>query len=147
MELPSVFSRAGRRATLIPVDPYYLVHRARGARAYHPQVILAGRAINDSMPAHVAGMMVRGLNEVGNAIKGFTVFECGASAKPSNFCEKFASKNCPPGGVKIFECGAKALMDGVMVAVAHDEFRGMGLSGVSRFLGAGAVVVERRGDV
>ena len=38
-----------------------------------------------------------------------------------------------------------AKMDGV--AVAHDEFRGMGLSGVSRFLGAGAVVVERRGDV
>ncbi|MEA1945222.1 MAG: hypothetical protein U9N07_07820 [Euryarchaeota archaeon] len=36
---------------------------------YHPQVILAGRAINDSMPAHVAGMMIRGLNEAGNAIK------------------------------------------------------------------------------
>jgi len=69
MKLPPIFSRAGRRATLIPVDPYYLVHRARGARAYHPQVILAGRAINDSMPAHVAGLMVRGLNEVGNAIK------------------------------------------------------------------------------
>ena len=29
----------------------------------------AGRAINDSMPAHVAGMMIRGLNEAGNAIK------------------------------------------------------------------------------
>jgi len=52
----------------IPVDPYYLVHRAEEL-GYHPQVILAGRAINDSMPAHVAGLMVRGLNEVGNAIK------------------------------------------------------------------------------
>ena len=38
-------------------------------------------------------------------------------------------------------------VDGVIVTVVHDEFRGMGLSGVSRFLGAGAVVVERRGDV
>ncbi|MEA1944286.1 MAG: hypothetical protein U9N07_02955 [Euryarchaeota archaeon] len=52
----------------IPVDPYYLVHRAKKL-GYHPQVILAGRAINDSMPAHVAGMMIRGLNEAGNAIK------------------------------------------------------------------------------
>ena len=36
-----------------------------------------------------------------------------------------------------------AKMDGV--AVAHDEFREMGLSGVSGFLGAGAVVVDVRG--
>ena len=37
------------------------------------------------------------------------------------------------------------MMDGAIVAVAHDEFRGMGLSGVSGFLGAGAVVVDVRG--
>jgi len=40
--------------------------------------------------------------------------------------------------------GAKALMDGVIVAVAHDEFLEMGLSGVTGFLGAG-VVVDVRG--
>ncbi len=45
--------------TLIPVDPYYLVHRAKKL-GYHPQVILAGRAINDSMPAHVAGKVIKG---------------------------------------------------------------------------------------
>jgi hypothetical protein len=33
-------------------------------------------------------------------------------------------------------------MDGVVVTVVHDEFRGMGLSGVSGFLGAGAVRVD-----
>jgi hypothetical protein len=33
-------------------------------------------------------------------------------------------------------------MDGVIVAVVHDEFRGMGLSGVRGVMGAGAVVVE-----
>jgi len=64
----------------------------------------------------------------------------GASAKPSNFCEKFASKKYPPGRVAVFGCGAKVLMGGVVVAVAHDEFRGMGLSGVSGFLGAGFLV-------
>ncbi|MCK4730897.1 MAG: hypothetical protein KAT65_00435, partial [Methanophagales archaeon] len=38
-----------------------------------------------------------------------------------------------------------AKMDGVIVTVVHDEFRGMGLSGVSGSLGAGAVVVDVRG--
>jgi len=78
-----------------------------------------------------------------------TVFECGASAKPSNFCEKFASKNCPSGGVTVFgqpaatdiSCTSEiplpglAKMDGVIVTVVHDEFLGMGLSGVSGVYG------------
>ncbi|MEA2000218.1 MAG: hypothetical protein U9N61_12970 [Euryarchaeota archaeon] len=38
-------------------------------------------------------------------------------------------------------------MDGVIVAVAHDEFRGMGLSGVRQFLDGGAVVVDVRGMI
>jgi len=62
------------------VDPYYLVHRAKKL-GYHPQVILAGRAINDSMPAHVAGMMIRGLNEAGKVIKGSKVLIMGLAYK------------------------------------------------------------------
>ena len=38
-------------------------------------------------------------------------------------------------------------MDGVIVTVAHDEFRGMGLSGVGEFLEEGAVVVDVRGMI
>ena len=38
-------------------------------------------------------------------------------------------------------------MDGVIVAVAHDEFRGMGLSGVSGVLGEEAVMVDVRGMI
>ena len=37
----------------IGVDPYYLTHRAQET-GYHPEVILAGRRINDAMGAHVA---------------------------------------------------------------------------------------------
>ncbi len=44
----------------IGVDPYYLTHRAEKA-GYHPQVILAGRRINDSMGQHIARECVRGL--------------------------------------------------------------------------------------
>jgi UDP-N-acetyl-D-galactosamine dehydrogenase len=42
----------------IGVDPYYLTHKAE-AIGYHPQVILAGRRINDSMGCYVAGQLIR----------------------------------------------------------------------------------------
>lgn len=44
----------------IGVDPYYLTHKAE-ALGYHPQVILSGRRINDSMGAYVAGRMVKAM--------------------------------------------------------------------------------------
>jgi len=64
----------------IPVDPYYLVYKARELD-YHAQVILAGRAINDSMPRHVAGLAIRGLNDVGKVIKGSRVLIMGLTYK------------------------------------------------------------------
>ena len=64
----------------IPVDPYYLVYKAKGL-GYHPQVILAGRAINDYMPKHVAEMAIKGLNEVGKVIKGSKVLIMGLTYK------------------------------------------------------------------
>ena len=42
----------------ISVDPYYLTHKAQEL-GYHPEVILAGRRINDGMGAYVAGQVVR----------------------------------------------------------------------------------------
>ena len=48
---------------------------------YHPQVILAGRAINDYMPKHVAEMAIKGLNEVGKVIKGSKVLIMGLTYK------------------------------------------------------------------
>ncbi|WP_297529799.1 Vi polysaccharide biosynthesis UDP-N-acetylglucosamine C-6 dehydrogenase TviB [Thiohalobacter sp.] len=42
----------------IGVDPYYLTHKAQEI-GYHPEVILAGRRINDGMGAHVAGRVVK----------------------------------------------------------------------------------------
>jgi UDPglucose 6-dehydrogenase/UDP-N-acetyl-D-galactosamine dehydrogenase len=119
-------------------------------------VILAGRAINDSMPAHVAGMMIRGLNEAGKVIKGSKVLIMGLAYKENvadirespargivegDFFTKNRVKTALRAGLQFLS----AKMDGVIVAVAHDEFRGMGLSGVSGFLGAGAVVVDVRG--
>ncbi|GAI32624.1 unnamed protein product, partial [marine sediment metagenome] len=64
----------------IPVDPYYLVYKAREL-GYHSQVILAGRSINDYMPKHIAEMTVRALNEAGKVIKSSRVLVMGLTYK------------------------------------------------------------------
>jgi UDP-N-acetyl-D-galactosamine dehydrogenase len=64
----------------IGVDPYYLTHRAQ-ERGYHPQVILAGRQINDSMPIRVGEMVIKGLSQVGKPVKGATVLVLGLTFK------------------------------------------------------------------
>lgn len=64
----------------IPVDPYYLVYKAEEL-GYQPQVILAGRAINNSMSNYVAEMTVRALNNVGKEIKGSKVLIMGLTYK------------------------------------------------------------------
>jgi UDPglucose 6-dehydrogenase/UDP-N-acetyl-D-galactosamine dehydrogenase len=64
----------------IPVDPYYLVYKAREL-GYHPQVILAGRAVNDYMPRHVAELAIKGLNDAGKVIKGSKVLIMGLTYK------------------------------------------------------------------
>jgi len=64
----------------IPVDPYYLVYEAKRL-GYHPQVILAGRAINDYMSRHIAEMTIKALNAVGKVIKGSRVLIMGLTYK------------------------------------------------------------------
>ena len=64
----------------IPVDPYYLVYKAKEI-GYHPQVILSGRSINDYMPLYVANLVIRGLNDVGKVIKNSKVIIMGLTYK------------------------------------------------------------------
>ncbi len=64
----------------IPADPYYLVYKAKEL-GYYPQVILAGRAINDSMPKHIAEMTIKALNDAGRVIKGSRVLILGLTYK------------------------------------------------------------------
>ena len=42
----------------IGVDPYYLTHKAEMV-GYHPEVILAGRRINDAMPEYIARQTIK----------------------------------------------------------------------------------------
>jgi UDP-N-acetyl-D-galactosamine dehydrogenase len=68
----------------IGVDPYYLTHKA-DMLGYHPQVILAGRRINDSMAAYVAQQTVKNIIKTGGAVKGSKVIVLGLTFK----------ENCP----------------------------------------------------
>ena len=150
----------------IPVDPYYLVYKARELD-YHPQVILAGRAINDYMPKHVAGMAIKGLNEVEKVIKGSKVLIMGLTYK-ENVPDTRESpvremvKELKEFGVNIYgydpllskegieAFGVRALdnldvkVDCVIMAVAHDEFKKMKLEELKRMMNAKPVLIDIR---
>jgi len=64
----------------IGVDPYYLTYRAQQL-GYHPQVILAGRYINDTMARYVGNLVIKGISAVGKPLKGATVLVMGLTFK------------------------------------------------------------------
>ena len=64
----------------IGVDPYYLTHKAE-QMGYHPQVILAGRRINDSMGIRIAQALIKKLIHLGVSIKGSIVTILGVTFK------------------------------------------------------------------
>jgi UDP-N-acetyl-D-galactosamine dehydrogenase len=64
----------------IGVDPYYLTHKAE-LLGYHPEVILAGRRINDSMGQHIARKTVQQMIHAGRNIKGARVNVLGLTFK------------------------------------------------------------------
>jgi UDP-N-acetyl-D-galactosamine dehydrogenase len=68
----------------IGVDPYYLAQKAQEA-GYHPEIILAGRRMNDSMGAYVASEVVKLMIKKGKPVKGTRALMLGITFK----------ENCP----------------------------------------------------
>jgi len=68
----------------IGVDPYYLAHKAQ-ALGYHPQVILSGRRVNDTMGMFVANKTVKLMIQKGVSVKGAKALVLGITFK----------ENCP----------------------------------------------------
>lgn len=133
----------------IGVDPYYLTHKATQI-GYDPQVILAGRRINDTMGAYVAGQMIKAMLKRKIQVNGARVLVLGLTFK----------ENCPdlrntkvidvirelqdygvavdvhdplaePGeaqevyGLEMVEEPETGAYDGIVLAVAHAEYRAM----------------------
>ena len=95
----------------IGVDPYYLTHKAE-AMGYHPQVILAGRRINDSMGAYVASQLVKAILKRRVHVDGARVLILGLTFK----------ENCPDlRNTRVIDVVAELREYGVQVDV-HDPW-------------------------
>jgi UDP-N-acetyl-D-galactosamine dehydrogenase len=153
----------------IGVDPYYLTFKAQQV-GYDPQMILAGRHINDGMGKHIATRLVKAMMQRGTASAGARVLIMGFAFK----------ENCPDhrntrvvdivhelaeygiavdvtdpwldaGDVRSEHCidlladpgeGAYAA---VVLAVAHGQFRAMGIDAIRRRLRPDGVVFDVKG--
>tara|TARA_R110002124_G_scaffold91090_2_gene232008 strand:+ start:1157 stop:2431 length:1275 start_codon:yes stop_codon:yes gene_type:complete len=141
----------------IGVDPYYLTHKAE-AMGYHPQVILAGRRINDGMGAYVAGQLVKAMLKRRIQVDGARVLVLGLTFK----------ENCPDlrntrvvdvvrelqdygiqvdvhdpwtnadearheYGLDVVQTPQDDFYDGIVLAVAHDQFKALGAKAMHGF--------------
>ena len=152
----------------IPVDPYYLVYKAKEL-GYHPQVILAGRAINDSMPRHVAEMTIKALKNVGKTVKGSRVLIMGLTYKENvpdtrETPAKGIIKELKKYGIEIYgydpllddarnefeikmakNPGEITGLDGIILAVAHHAFQGITLDELKGIMNTKPVLIDVRG--
>jgi len=131
----------------IGVDPYYLTYKAEEL-GYHPEVILAGRKINDNMGKYVAEQTVKKLITAGKTIKGCKVLVAGITFK-ENVSDIRNSKvvdiiaELKEYGIDVIICDPLAdrqevkheygltltsyspdiKVDGLVIAVNHNEFK------------------------
>ena len=150
----------------IGVDPYYLTHKAQEV-GYHPEILLAGRRLNDGMGSYVAGELVKAMLKSGATVSGGRVLVLGLTFK----------ENCPDlrntrvidvvqnlheyglnvdvhdphadeaealeeYGLRIVSSPQKAAYDAIVLAVAHSEFRALGASKIRSFGRAGALIYD-----
>lgn len=155
----------------IPVDPYYLVYKAKELN-FHTQVITAGRAVNDGMPKYVAELTIKDINNAGKVIKGSKVLIMGLTYKENvpdirESPAKGIIKELREYGVDVFgydpllkaddireKFDIKAIaqwkdiavirMDAVIVAVAHQIFRNISLHDLKQVQNAHPILVDIR---
>jgi UDP-N-acetyl-D-galactosamine dehydrogenase len=134
----------------IGVDPYYLTHKAQ-AIGYHPEIILAGRRLNDSMGTYVVAQLVKAMTKKRIQVEGARVLVMGLTFK----------ENCPDlrntrvvdivAELKNFNCKVDVydpwvtleeaeheykitpiaapeigIYDSIVIAVAHHQFKDFG---------------------
>jgi UDP-N-acetyl-D-galactosamine dehydrogenase len=134
----------------IGVDPYYLTHKAE-ALGYRPEVILAGRRINDGMGGHVARELVKAMIRRGVLVKGARVLVMGLAFKENtpdlrntrviDIVEELADYGAtvdvwdpwidPPAalaeyGLQLVGAPEAGAYDGIVLAVAHRQFAELG---------------------
>jgi len=138
----------------ISVDPYYLTHKAQ-AIGYHPEVILAGRRINDGMGAYVAEQVFKLMTQKRIHVVDSDILIMGLAFKENcpdlrntrvvDIIQAFKSYNANVSvydpwvdpveaeheyGVRITSALEQNRYDAVILAVAHKQFRDMGTTAI-----------------
>lgn len=148
----------------IGVDPYYLTHKAQ-AIGYHPEIILAGRRLNDSMGAYVAAQLVKAMTKRRIQVDGARVLVMGVTFKENcpdlrntrvvDIITELGGFNCNVdvydpwvtsddarneyGITTIAQLNA-GVYDAIIIAVAHHQFKSMGAAAI-RSLGKPTAVL------
>ncbi len=150
----------------IGVDPYYLTHKAEEI-GYHAQVILAGRRINDGMGAYVAGQLVKAMLKRRIQVNGARVLVLGFAFKENcpdirntrvidvvselhdygiqvDVHDPWVNSNdaLDQYGIDLVSSPAVAGYEGIVLAVAHDEFCNAGQKGIQIFGKSGHVLYD-----
>jgi UDP-N-acetyl-D-galactosamine dehydrogenase len=154
----------------IGVDPYYITHRAQEV-GYHPEVILAGRRINDGMGKYVAEEVVKLMLRGGFPVVNSRVLVMGLSFKEDcpdlrnsrvvDVIEELQSYNvtveihdpCVDGAEAHEEYGVTMLKgtpepgayDAIVIAVGHRVYKEMGVESIRAFGKPGAVLYDIKG--
>lgn len=152
----------------IGVDPYYLTHKAQQV-GHHPEIILAGRRINDSMGPWVASQMVKLMSKAGIAINGSRVLILGLTFKENtpdlrntrvvdiiselegyginvDVNDPWAdpAEATAEYGIELVGEPAPQAYDGVMLAVAHSQYR-ESVGAIRGLLTPGGVLYDLKG--
>jgi UDP-N-acetyl-D-galactosamine dehydrogenase len=150
----------------IGVDPYYLTHKAE-ALGYRPEVILAGRRINDGMGAFIARELIKEMIRRGSPVRGSRVLVLGLAFKENtpdlrntrviDIVRELADYDAHVDvwdpwidsadarkeyGLPLLERPQPEGYDAVVLAVAHSRFLDLGVEGIRRFGRAGSVLVD-----
>lgn len=150
----------------IGVDPYYLTHKAE-MLGYHPELITAGRRINDGMGKYIAEMTVKDMIEAGSYVKGAKVNVLGLTFKEN--CADIRNTRVADViaelkrynvevfvhdpladpeeaedeyGVHLMDWDALPRADAIIAAVAHRQFQRLSIEDLQRKLVRGGCVVD-----
>ncbi len=154
----------------IPEDPYYLAYKAREV-GFHPQLILAGRRVNDYMPQFIAQKVVKLLIKTGKVVQNSKILVMGITFKEnvpdvrnSKVAELVEELKDFGLTVEVFDPIAnpeeveryygikllrsieeKAPYDGVIVAVKHDRFKKLGDNFFKEILNQSGILIDIKG--
>jgi UDP-N-acetyl-D-galactosamine dehydrogenase len=153
----------------IGVDPYYLIQKAQAA-GYYPDILLACRRINDAMGRQVAAEVIKLMIQRGTLVAGSRILLLGLTFKENcpdlrntrvvelareledyratvEIHDPWADRHeaLHEYGVRLVEEPQRGAYDAVIVAVAHDEFRALGIDGLRRLGHAGTVYYDIKG--